>query len=129
MVEAKCRTCAVRVTTVCVCINVKCYVNFHFSCIVSLYVSVVLCLPLTGRGFAFGRDFLALILIRSRKLKFSTNVHTKHVTPPDAKPLLAAAVLVVCYVFRCHCRSVFGLSYRLCVCGFKNFRREGNFKK
>ena len=33
--------------------------------------------------------FLALTLIRSRKLKFSTNVHTKHVTPPDAKPLLA----------------------------------------
>lgn len=41
MVRAKCRTRAVRVATVCVCINVKCYVNLHFSCLVSLYVIVV----------------------------------------------------------------------------------------
>lgn len=43
--------------------------------------------------------FLALTLIRSRKLKFSTNVHTKHVRPPDAKPLLAAYSFLSGYNF------------------------------
>jgi hypothetical protein len=41
--------------------------------------------------------FTAQNLTRSTQLKFSTNVHTKHVTRHYAKPLLAAALLFLSF--------------------------------
>jgi len=69
--------------------------------------------------------FLALTLIRSRKLKFSTIFHTKHVTPPDAKPLLQA-VFFICQL-RLSLSQSFLLLVSLRCCRKRNLRKLSKF--
>lgn len=57
-----------------------------------------------GSGLGVRAGFLAQTLMRRTNAKFSTNFHTKHISPPDAKPLLPAGVFV-CPFLVIYCQS------------------------
>ena len=88
--ECRLTRCPVSIWSVFVCLSVK---MVYFSCPSVRYCQVArssVTLAANGFGLCVRAGFLALPFIRNRKFKFSTNVHTKHVRPPDAKPVLAA---------------------------------------
>lgn len=86
---------------------------------------VIFKLAHNGPRLCVRAGFLALTLIRSRKLKFSTIFHTKHVTPPDAKPLLQA-VFFICQL-RLSLSQSFLLLVSLRCCRKRNLRKLSKF--